>query len=496
MILSKIFVDRKVPVNVDKEKAKELGQYFTNFVVAEYMAQLISLNADTDLSKELRILDAGAGDGVLAISAVLHCVSLGYKNIYLRIYEKDEKFISDIKNNIEALCRMNEMRNIEFEFLVKCEDFILNRPDKSEDKFDICIINPPYFKYSAKDSKYSKATVDLFKGDPNIYASFMAVSLACLNNYGQLISITPRSFTNGLYFKGFRQYMLSNSRLEKIHIFKSRDKVFSDSSVLQENIICKFVKGEEQKDILIASSHSDQDIYNEELRGYKNSFIVDSSDDLMVIHIPENENDADTMKKANKLPTKFIDSGYYISTGPVVEHRSRRYILEEVNTPSTVPLLRPHNVKSMEATWSGSNKKDVSYIINEDSKKFLLSNNTYVLLKRFSSKDEKKRLVAGVYSPILGNSHIGFGNKLNYVGLKDADLNYKEALGLSAVLNSTFMDNYFRCISGNTQVNATDIRSMKFPTREMVCKISEELLNISITQDIIDRIVTKYLFPF
>ena len=39
------------------------------------------------------------------------------------------------------------------------------------------------------------------------------------------------------------------------------------------------------------------------------------------------------------------------------------------------------------------------------------------------------------------------------------------ARGLVAYLNSTFVDAYFRQFNGHTQVNATDLRNLKYPTR-------------------------------
>ena len=73
-------------------------------------------------------------------------------------------------------------------------------------------------------------------------------------------------------------------------------------------------------------------------------------------------------------------------------------------------------------------------------------------------------------------------------------MSFEEALGLSAVLNSTFMDSYFRCLSGNTQVNATEVRVMKFPSRDIVIGIGKKLVGMEVTQEILDKIVLKYLF--
>ena len=47
----------------------------------------------------------------------------------------------------------------------------------------------------------------------------------------------PRSWTSGAYFKRFRKYFLTEGKLEHIHLFVSRNKVFDKESVLQETII-------------------------------------------------------------------------------------------------------------------------------------------------------------------------------------------------------------------------------------------------------------------
>ena len=122
-----------------------------------------------------------------------------------------------------------------------------------------------------------------------------------------------------------------------------------------------------------------------------------------------------------------------------------------------------------------------AFKLNVDHSKHTIKNANYVLLKRFSSKDEKRRLVASVH---LVNMHdcesIGFGNKINYIGVLGGELSTIEAYGLATVFNSSFMDKYFRCISGNTQVNATEIRVMKFPSREQVKEIGEQAYRLEL----------------
>lgn len=474
---------------------KQLGQFFTGSTISQYMASLITLKNRS----HLRILDAGAGTGTLGISAAIQCFESGSKSVHIVAYEVDEAAIPNLQSSLERISKILKLNDKALSFEIRCDDFILSRPDldNSLEKFDIAVINPPYFKYSVKESPYAKVLSDLYRGDPNIYASFMAVVLACLSTDGQMISITPRSFTNGLYFKGLRRFINNNSRLELIHIFKHRDKIFknTESDVLQENIICRFVKNKPQKSIIIRSSDCHQHIHAANEDKYPASLIIDPSNDEGIIRIPENSQEADILIQAEKLPSTFHNSGYFISTGRVVEHRTREYISSAEKSADKVPLYRPHNIKPLIAEWTGKNKKDVVFSLSKGHEKHTIDNDTYVLLKRFSSKDEKRRLVAGIH---LKNSHecrkIGFGNKTNYIGVSNESLDTIEAHGIAAIFNSTFMDKYFRCISGNTQVNATEIRVMKFPNREQIRKIGEQVINSqTISTDEIDEIINSIL---
>lgn len=455
---------------------KTLGQFFTGSIVSDYMASLVT----KPKSETVRILDAGAGTGILTASTALRCLDIGCKTVHAVLYELDSEAVPNLEQTLKIVQNTFSQQRGTFTFEIRCEDFVLARPDKDESiqPFDVSVINPPYFKYGAKDSPYAKAAVDLYQGDPNIYASFLAVVIASMKDGGQMVTITPRSFTNGLYFKGFRSYLLTQSALDLIHIFKHRDKVFrnDDSAVLQENVICRFVKGQFKEAVTVRSSDCDANINNADEEQYPLELIVDPSNDQRIIRIPESVYDASILRQAETFPTTFEGAGYFISTGRVVEHRTRKFITEETGAPNSVPLYRPHNVTPLTTTWAGNHKKEVSFMLNDGHEKHTIANGTFVLLKRFSSKDEKRRLVSGVY---LASAHdcelIGFGNKINYIGLSGGKLTIAEAYGLAAIFNSSFMDKYFRCISGNTQVNATEIRIMKFPTREQVKEIGKQV---------------------
>lgn len=474
---------------------KTLGQFFTSGAVATFMAGLIDVVPRGD---QVKILDAGAGAGILAYAAALRCFELGSQRISIVAYEMDVSVLTELESNMLELREQLACKGGELIYEIRDVDFVLDRPDLKGERFDIASINPPYFKYSSKDSKYSDSTSDLFSGNPNIYASFMAIVGQCLNLEGQMIAIVPRSFTNGLYFKGFRHFLNETLDLDHIHIFKSRNKLFKDLAVLQENIICKYVNRERTASVKISGSSDASSLDDLMIEEYPPDFVVDSSNDHYMIRIPESAEEAEILSMVEKWSSNFTDNGYFISTGPVVEHRTREFISLPRESKNSVPLIRMHNCKQYEFSWTSEHKKDVKFSLAKEAQKHLLPNKAYMLLKRFSSKEERRRLTATAYDPKQINArYIAIENHLNYIGHNDDSLSTEEQTGLCVLFNSTLMDKYFRCISGNTQVNASEIRLLRLPSREVIQKLGSGLESKqTLTQENTDRVVNNYLKEF
>jgi hypothetical protein len=96
-------------------------------------------------------------------------------------------------------------------------------------------------------------------------------------------------------------------------------------------------------------------------------------------------------------------------------------------------------------------------------------------VRRFSSKEEKHRVVASVVAPttFADALMLGFENHLNVFHENKHGLPEALAHGLAVFLNTTAVDEYFRRFNGHTQVNATDLRLIKYPPRNILIELGE-----------------------
>ena len=115
-------------------------------------------------------------------------------------------------------------------------------------------------------------------------------------------------------------------------------------------------------------------------------------------------------------------------------------------------------------------------------------------MRRFSSKEERRRIVASVVDPaVFGNAeNIGLENHLNVFHNNKEPLSKALAKGLAVFLNSTAIDDNFRRFSGHTQVNAADLKLIKYPSRKALIELGKWAdKQGELTQDMIDEKVER-----
>ncbi len=68
------------------------------------------------------------------------------------------------------------------------------------------------------------------------------------------------------------------------------------------------------------------------------------------------------------------------------------------------------------------------------------------------------------------------------------------AKGLSAYLNSSLVDVYFRQFNGHTQVNATDLRNLRYPTMTALLALGRQIGDRFPEQAELDQLIERELF--
>jgi adenine-specific DNA-methyltransferase len=97
-------------------------------------------------------------------------------------------------------------------------------------------------------------------------------------------------------------------------------------------------------------------------------------------------------------------------------------------------------------------------------------------VKRFSAKEETRRVVASIFLPLDAPAErVGFENHLNVFHSGGSGINDDLARGLALWLNSTVFDLHFRQFSGHTQVNATDLRNVQYPSKQQLIELGKRL---------------------
>ncbi|MDR2409346.1 MAG: Eco57I restriction-modification methylase domain-containing protein [Bacteroidales bacterium] len=476
----------------NKLQKRDKGQIFTPISIAFFMAkQFIPLKGQ----KEFSVLDPGAGSGILTAAFCDYIFNETNANVKATLYEKDKEIISNLNANMLEIAKWFLSKNRVFSYEIISKDFILDNYemlDKKKGIYDFIISNPPYFKLSKKN-KLVKLMKPIINGQPNIYFLFMAIAAVLANSHGQLTFITPRSFCSGNYFGCFRRWFLTRINIHKIHIFNSRKENFDD--VLQETIIVSAQK-KITNHIRISSSNNAQFSDYQEISVPKDYIIANQND--YVIRIPTSTKEVEIIRLMNLFPCQLSDLGVKISTGPVVDFRSKSYLKSKITTSQEVPLLWMHNIEDFRVNVNFAKEgKPAAIKISADTIKILRPIGNYVLLKRFTSKEQKRRLSAGILEQQVINKYkfIGIENHLNYLWSPSSNLNLHMAYGLLVLLNSTIYDSYFRIINGNTQVNASDINMLKFPNKLLVSNLGQEVMkNKEINYTEIDNLVEAVIF--
>ncbi|MEI4332899.1 Eco57I restriction-modification methylase domain-containing protein [Streptococcus suis] len=486
---TQIFLNTK-----SKKDRKKIGQFFTDSQTAQFMASVFSFS-----KKKIRVLDPGAGTGILSAAFIEVAKENGVEDIELLLVENNKDVLPILEQNIRIFqdcCRDIKLTTeiLDENFITEQSiDFSMNTTTKYG-QFDYIISNPPYLKIS-RQSPETLGMDSIISGAPNLYFLFMALSAHCLkDNLGEMVFIVPRSWTSGAYFKKFRKYIFSELTLTNIHLFNSRDKAFSIEKVLQETVIVKFVKGvtKQFKEIFISTSENNsfQDIqklhvdYDIIVRG-ENKYVF----------LPTTTEEVELLKKLDNFQDTLPTLGMKLKTGVTVDFKNKERLKKE-STEETIPLIYSSNIINGRVAFP-TPKETYQYI--SPTKGMMQENKDYLLLKRFTSKEEERRLQPAIYlKDDISADYISTDNKLNFIeNIDKTPLDREVIFGLFVIFSSNYYDKYYRILNGSTQVNATEVNDMPIPSEPILKQLGIECMEIEnhspIESDkLIEKVVLKY----
>lgn len=476
-----------------KALRKKCGQFFTSKETAIFMAELFSV---PDGQANISILDPGAGSGILSIALIKRLQTVPFvEKIRLVCYETDPRIIGLLKENLDFV---KEQLQIDFVYQIVPDNYIISQmPDYNRmmgaipnpQKYDMIIGNPPYKKIS-KDAPEALAMPDICYGTPNLYALFAEMSLFNLKPNAELVYIIPRSWTSGAYFKKFREKFLSECVLEHIHLFVSRDKIFENESVLQEIMIIKAKKAFVCPDnIVITTTEGNADFCGKTTFAAPYTTVINAEDHY--VYLVTSEEEVKVLKQLNAWSDTLPSIGLKMRTGLTVDFRSREE-LRDKEDDQTVPLFYSQHIQDGKVIFPIG--KECEYLAT--TRNGLLQKNTnYLFVKRFTAKEEHRRLQCGIYLSRKQPKYqqISTQNKINFIcGLHD--LSECVVYGLYVLFNSTIYDCYYRILNGSTQVNSTEVNSMPVPPMYVIESMGKKLIQSRDMSEIsCDNILRSYI---
>lgn len=482
---------------LDPSRQAEFGQFMTPAPTGRLLASMFEARGD-----RIRLLDPGAGVGSLTAAWVAEIAGRGRKpkEVQLTAYEVDDELADRLEDTLRGCERTLVAAGIMCETQLRRGDFIEAGVrmlaggffSAEPEFFDAIILNPPYRKL-ATASKERSLLRQIGVDTSNLYTAFLSVALKLLASEGEVVAITPRSFCNGPYFKSFRRLLIDTVRLRRLHVFESRNDAFGEEDVLQENIVFHGVKGGAAQQVEISSSTGPKDDQLSS-RDVPYDQVVQPNDPDLFIHLVGDLVQEQVAGRMSRVESRLADLNLTVSTGRVVDFRASSFLRQQPG-PDTAPLIYPTHFGGGLVRWPKVSKKPNAIALTHGVEELLVPNESYVLVKRFSAKEERRRVVAAVHDPeLVPGDRVGFENHLNYFHRGGRGIPHGVARGLAVYLNSTLVDLYFRQFNGHTQVNAADLRSLRYPTVEQLIRLGASVGAKLSDQELIDDCVEQELF--
>lgn len=332
------------------------------------------------------------------------------------------------------------------------------RHSPSRDGFDLVIGNPPYGR-----AKLDAQTRELYKrslyGHANLYGIFTDLAIRQTKPGGLVAFITPTSFLAGGYFKNLRALIGREAPPISIDFVGARKGVFDD--VLQEMALTTYRKSGAAVPVAVSEIISSNGVAH-----VRNTGSVLLPEDLTLPWLlPRNSAQTELVAKLIEMPSRLVDWGYSVSTGPLVWNRHKSQLSYEPGN-HRLPLIWAEAITADgQFIFRAEKKNHAPYFELKPTDQWLVTTRPCVLLQRTTAKEQNRRLIATALPIEFLQAHGGvvIENHINMIRPVSDNPKVTAAV-LAAFLNSGAADRAFRCVSGSVAVSAYELESLPLPS--------------------------------
>ena len=465
-----------------REKSKEenvrIGRFFTKRSTARLMANMITPKKAECVS----ILDPGAGTGILSAALLERICAAGHtQTIDLVCYENDAEMLPMLKNNLARLrkkCRHDY--GVRLNFRIEETNFVLAVADllqntlftETLERFDYVIMNPTS-ELMPKGSPELLVLGDLAAGATDLAFIFLTLGCAALKEDGEMVSLIPTAYANGVYLERIRAYIAESSYITKMHLFAAKAKSEARADETRPHMLLAFKKAPlpQNATVAITSSYKEEDdapITSLPPMPYRR-IVNEQNGSLLLL---KSEAEAEIVSRVESLPETITSLGLKMRTGLTLESRYPESLRTSA-TDGAVPLIHPKNIVA------GLTRLPTEKYIIPVIPSLAQKNKNMLFIKRVPAKSDRRHLLCSIYlAPQLPRfSVISTHNKINYIDYADGrEMDSPFLHGLYAVLSSDLYEKYCTILSKSSQINATEYGNLPLPDAKTLREIGSKIL--------------------